>query len=157
MERRRFLRATVQLTGATLATLVAIPGILGVLSPALVERGPRWRPLGPLAEFPVGQVRKAVVHLGRDDPHEALQEQSVYVWRPAPDDLVVFSRSCTDLGCPVTHDPGNGWFFCPCHGGIFDQHGVPRAGPPSRPLFRYAWRVVQDIVEVDVHSVPPMV
>lgn len=156
MERRRFIGRVVQLTGAAMAAIIAVPGVLAFLTPAVREWEPRWRPLGPVAEFPVGRVRQAVVFLDRADGMQALQHQGVYVWRRSDTDIVVYSRSCTDLGCPVTWDPGSEWFFCPCHGGIFDREGERRAGPPNRPLFRYAWRLVDGMLEIDVHSVPPM-
>ena len=157
MERRRLLTAAVQLTTAAIAGVIAIPGIAAFVSPALEERRPRWRPVGRLAEFPVGTVRQGIVDLGRQDAMENLQRVGVYVWRPSADEIVVFSRSCTDLGCPVTWDPGSEWYFCPCHGGIFDREGQRRAGPPNRPLFRYQWRIVDGVLEIDLHSVPPMV
>jgi Rieske Fe-S protein len=79
------------------------------------------------------------------------------VWAESPDQFVVFSRACTDLSCPVRWDPGSQWFFCPCHGGIFDRRGEPRAGPPAVPLHRYQTRIRDGILEVDVFSVPPLI
>jgi hypothetical protein len=69
-----------------------------------------------------------------------LSRQGVYVWRPTDEEVVVFSRSCTDLGCPVIWDGGSQCFFCPCHGGIFARDGRRMAGPPDRELYRYANR-----------------
>ena len=107
--------------------------------------------------FPIGRVQQAVVSLGRGEADAALQTQGVYVWRSTETEVVVYSRSCTDLGCPVTWDPGSQWFYCPCHGGIFDREGERRAGPPNKPLYRYAIRLVDGDLEIDLHSVPPMV
>lgn len=156
MERRDFLGRFVQVSGVAIGATVAVPGIVGLFGPVFDDRGPVWKPLDRLDAFAVGQVRQAVVSIDRNDREAALQERGVYVWRPTEAALVIFSRSCTDLGCPVTHDPGSGSYYCPCHGGIFDEHGRRRAGPPNRPLFRYAWRVVGGVVEIDVRSVPPV-
>ena len=68
---------------------------------------------------------------------------------------VVFSRVCTDVGCPVTYDRGSACFLGPCHGGIFTQDGTPIHGPPPRPLYRYAARVRDGVLEIDLNSLPP--
>jgi isorenieratene synthase len=55
-----------------------------------------------------------------------------------------FDLRCTHQGCPVQPIvPAAGaattaaaGFACPCHGGRYDEAGVPVAGPPPRPLRR---------------------
>lgn len=147
------------------AAAVVAPSLVSALSPVLPGRGGRqaprtasWRRVGRLDEFPVGSVREAVASPPPEKtwPPDELR-QGVYVWRPREDDLVVFSRACTDLGCPVNHHPGSGCYFCPCHGGIFNKDGSRMAGPPERPFYRYDVRVVGGVVEIDLESVPAMV
>lgn len=135
---------------------MAFPSAVFSLSP-LLERRPasRWRAIGTLDEFPVDAMRKVVFDRRSGAWTDALPEEAVYVWRRATEEVIVFSRACTDLGCPVTWDAGSQWFFCPCHGGIFDREGVPRSGPPPRPLHRYATRIVNGAVEIDLESLPP--
>jgi cytochrome b6-f complex iron-sulfur subunit len=41
---------------------------------------------------------------------------------------------CVHLGCTVPWDEGEGDFHCPCHGSVYDRHGVRIAGPAPRPL-----------------------
>ena len=83
--------------------------------------------------------------------------RGAFVWRRSVDELVVYSRSCTDLGCPLTFDRGSFCFVCPCHGGILNKYGKRLAGPPDRPMYQYQVRVVDgDQVQVDVLSVPPV-
>jgi menaquinol-cytochrome c reductase iron-sulfur subunit len=155
--RRRFLRVAVLGSGA-----VVTVGLLGttagtVLAPVWAGRGdPSWVPVGPLDGFALGEVTKAVVQVPRDDWAESLRARGVFVWRAAVEETVVFSRACTDLGCPVTWDPGSSWYFCPCHGAIFDREGVPQKGPPKRPLHRYATRVQEGVLQIDLNSVPPL-
>ena len=52
--------------------------------------------------------------------------------------VVAFSRRCTDLGCLVSWSKEQGEFVCPCHQGRFDKTGKKIAGPPPRPLDRFA-------------------
>lgn len=157
MNRRRLLEVMLHVGGAAVAAVVAIPALVTMLSPALGRtRGERWQGVGSLADFPIGETRLATVDIPRDDGARSLRQRGVYVWRPAEDEIVVFSRNCTDLSCPVVYDAGSTWFYCPCHGGIFAQDGTPMAGPPPRPLYRYANRVEQGQLQIDLNSVPPM-
>lgn len=158
MTRRELLSRLAQTMALVVVGGVGGPVLLSALSPALdVRRGPLWRPVGRIEDFPVGRVHKAVVPL----PHAAAwmagpAEQAVYVWRRAPEEVVVYSRSCTDLGCPLNWDEGSHVFLCPCHGGIFSQEGERMAGPPKRPMDRYLARLRDGLVEIDLHSVPPL-
>jgi menaquinol-cytochrome c reductase iron-sulfur subunit len=143
--------------GAVTAGVVGIPAAISALSPLWKTRPEAWwRPIGELHSFPVGGVHEATVFMPRDDWARNVRVKSVYVWRPTEDRLVVYSRNCTDLSCPIVWDPGSQWFLCPCHGGIFDQEGEPKAGPPPRPLYRYANRVRNGVLEIDLRSLPPM-
>jgi menaquinol-cytochrome c reductase iron-sulfur subunit len=157
MNRRTFLSVATVTGGAVIAGIVAIPAALTSLSPVF-KRGtePLWVPVGALDSFPVEGVEKVNVRLPRDDWARSPEERGVFVWRSSAEEVVVFSRRCTDLGCPVTWDPGSNWFYCPCHGGIFSQDGTNVAGPPPRPLDRYANRVRDGVLEIDLRSVPPM-
>jgi Rieske Fe-S protein len=155
MTRRKLLERLV-LGGAGLVTAaVAIPGVLFALSPVLTRRSTSyWQPVGPIGEFVVGEVRRMAIEVPRDDWARSLRQKSVYVYRPSANEIIVYARNCTDLSCPLEHDPGSNWFFCPCHGGIFSVDGVPMAGPPSRPMYRFANRVRDEILEIDLRSLP---
>lgn len=39
-------------------------------------------------------------------------------------DIVAYSTLCTHMGCPVSYDPGQRLFKCPCHFSIFDPEHV---------------------------------
>jgi menaquinol-cytochrome c reductase iron-sulfur subunit len=156
MTRRELLSRVVPLTGVGVAGAVGVPVLVHTLSPVLEGRpAEMWRPIGPTDGFPEGEVQRVLVDVPREDWARSLQEKGVYVWHSPDEGLVVYSRNCTDLSCPVEYDPGSSWFFCPCHGGIFSTDGTPRAGPPNRPLYRYATRVRDGLLEIDVRSLPP--
>jgi Rieske Fe-S protein len=61
--------------------------------------------------------------------------RTVYVKRKG-DELIVFSSTCTHLGCGVNYNAEKKQFYCPCHGGVFDENGKVVAGPPPQPLVR---------------------
>ncbi|HUG92899.1 MAG TPA: Rieske (2Fe-2S) protein [Planctomycetaceae bacterium] len=156
MERRALLSQWLVTGGSlALAGISAVPSFIAAISPALRGRSDHgWQPLGRLDDFPEGAVVRAEVEVPRPDASRALREKGVYVWRASPDETVVYSRNCTDLSCPVTFDEGSECFFCPCHGGIFARNGERLAGPPNRPLDRYATRVKDGVLEIDLNSLP---
>ena len=157
MDRRKFLTRTVQ-TGTTFVAVgLAAPAVITVLSPVLKkERTPKWTQVGVVESFPPDSTKAALIEVERADWARSLRTQLLYVRRSKAGEFEVFSRNCTDLSCPVLWDPGSETFQCPCHGGIFNYEGEPMAGPPSRPLYRYDHRVVNEVLEVDVNSVPPI-
>jgi len=156
-DRRKWLSVLIQGGGAALAAVVGIPALLAAISPAWrPRRGEQWRHAGRLEDFPLGTVKPAIVEVGRDDWARSLESKTVYVFRRSEDDVVVYSRNCTDLSCPLVFDAGSECFFCPCHGGIFGKDGKPMAGPPSKPLYRYVNRVREGELEIDLYSLPPM-
>jgi menaquinol-cytochrome c reductase iron-sulfur subunit len=155
MDRRKLLELLVIGGGLLTAGIVALPAVATLLFPVLARRREEvWRPVGPVEAFPLDEVREAAVEVPRDDWARSLRAKGVYVWRPGAEEFVVFSRDCTDLACPVRWDPGSECYFCPCHGGIFARNGDRMAGPPPRPLYRYANRIRDGVLEIDLNSVP---
>lgn len=157
MKKRSFSKLVIAAGSLVVSGIVGLPALLASFSPSLRRREDEvWQAVGLLDEFPLGEVIKSVVQVPRDDWARSLRAKGVFVLRQAADQVVVYSRSCTDLGCPLTWDPGSEWFFCPCHGGIFSKDGERQAGPPKIPLYRYANRVREGVVEIDLNSLPPM-
>lgn len=158
MHRRSLLKMLVLGGNAALAAVVGIPAALFALAPVWQgrETKARWRRVGRLEEFEIGAVVKAIAPIDRGDWSAALNEKSVYVWRVDDETFVVYSRNCTDLSCPIHFDSGSECFLCPCHGGVFAKDGKPLAGPPRVPLYRYANRVRNGELEIDIRSLPPM-
>ena len=156
MTRRSFIGLLVAAGSAVLAGIAGVPALLLGLSPLLERgRGERWRRVGELEEFPLRKVHQASLAADRTDWPRPVPGQAVFVWRQTQDSVVVFSPSCTDLGCPLNYDPGSACFFCPCHGGIFAQDGHRLAGPTNQPMYRFAHRIRDGVLEIDVASLPP--
>ncbi len=158
MERRSVLKWAVRGIGLATAAMVGFPTLIAGFAPVWQRRPGKesWQAIGTVDDFPLGEMRKIVVTLPEEPWGAALREKAVYAWRPSEQEAIVYSRSCTDLGCPLTFDPGSQCFFCPCHGGIFDKNGERLAGPPRRPMYRFATRIVNGEIRIDLHSVPLM-
>lgn len=157
MDRRKLLSISVAGVGCAVAGTVSLPVLINMLAPAFAEGDLQdWRTIGNLADFPVGSMKQSMLAISDDEQDRHLSQRSIYVWRRSDEEFIVYSRSCTDLGCPIVWDQGSEWFFCPCHGGIFDKNGERRAGPPKKALWRYRNRIRDGVLEVDIRSVPPM-
>lgn len=155
MNRRTVSGLLVAGCSAVVTGVVCIPVLISGISPAMRSRQQSWRPVGDLSNFPTGKVSRGIISADRDAWPQAFGEQTVFVWRRSEADLVVFSRTCTDLGCPLEYEPGSGCFMCPCHGGIFAPDGRRLAGPASSPMHRYAHRIRAEVLEIDIASIPP--
>ena len=152
---RRTVSGLLVVSGTALvASAVGIPGIIAAISPAWLPRRETWRPVGELSKFPTSKVSQATVLPDRDVWPRTFGELVVFVWRQSDSDFVVFSRRCTDLGCPLDHEPGSGCYLCPCHGGIFAPDGQPLAGPSNTPMHRYTHRIRAEVLEIDIASIP---
>jgi menaquinol-cytochrome c reductase iron-sulfur subunit len=155
MQRRTLFKWIVGILGVGMSGIIAVPAVICALSPATRRRAEAWRAIGPVQKFPLGQVVQATVSSPPEEhPVQVVAAQAVYVWHRSAREFVVFSRTCTDLGCAVTYDPGSEFYYCPCHGGIFNKSGERVAGPPEKPLYRYATRVRDGALEIDLRSVP---
>jgi menaquinol-cytochrome c reductase iron-sulfur subunit len=174
--KRRTLLASLVVGGSMAAGgIVGVPVLIFALTPREVDADEAWREIGALRDFPIGSVTPVKIATIQDpksyegmqlsskdatEPYIPHQDETLlrgaFVWRRSVAELIVYSRSCTDLGCPLTFDQGSFCYLCPCHGGIFNKYGKRLAGPPDRPMYRYRVRVVDDRVEVDVLSVPPL-
>jgi len=155
MKRRTMAGLLVAAGSAVVAGAVGLPTLIAGLSPVWQPKQATWRPLGRLNRFAIGKVTPAAVVIDRRQWPKPAGEQAVFVWRPNDGEIIVYSRSCTDLGCPLEYEPGSGCFLCPCHGGIFAQDGRRLAGPPQSPLLRYANRIQDGVLEIDIASLPP--
>ena len=153
---RRVVNGLLVVAGSSLAAgAIGVPTLIAALAPGWRSRGETWRPIGFLPAFPIGEVTHGATIEDPESWPRPAAPRSVFVWRRSESDFVVYSRSCTDLGCPLEYERGSGCFLCPCHGGIFAQDGQRLAGPPRTPMVRYSHRVREGLLEIDIASVPP--
>jgi cytochrome b6-f complex iron-sulfur subunit len=50
------------------------------------------------------------------------------------DGVLALYWKCPHLGCTVPWSDAEDQFHCPCHGSVYDRHGVLIAGPAPRPM-----------------------
>jgi Rieske Fe-S protein len=126
------------------ATIIAVPIVGFLLSPALRERKSplSWVSLGTLDRFPEGQTRMATYR----NPYVSAWDGETadipcWVRHVGADKFQVFAINCAHLGCPVRWFQQSQLFMCPCHGGVYYADGARASGPPERGLFEYPYKV----------------
>lgn len=68
------------------------------------------------------------------------------------DGVLALYWKCVHLGCTVPWNNATGEFQCPCHGSIYDRHGVRLAGPAPRPLDLMTIEVGGESITVDTST-----
>ena len=140
---RRGLLLTIGVVlNAIAATLLAVPLLGFILSPARRWSWQKWVPLGAVADFPENQTRLATYRNPFARPWDG-DTANIPCWvrHISGDQFQVFAINCTHLGCPVRWFEGAGLFMCPCHGGVYYANGDHASGPPPRPLYQYEYKV----------------
>ncbi len=97
-------------------------------------------------DVPRAGVKKAELHFtvaGRE------RKTRVFIVS-TPDKLVVFSATCSHLGCLVNYHKDKREFICPCHGGRYDLTGKNIAGPPPAPLTKLPIRQEKGMILVGI-------
>jgi menaquinol-cytochrome c reductase iron-sulfur subunit len=153
--RRRFLQLLAAGAGAIGAVIVAAPVVAYVFAPLFEKAGSKWRDVGRVDDFEVGET--SLVSFENASPRPwagATARTGAWLRRSGAAEFIAFSLNCTHLGCPVRWEAGPELFMCPCHGGVYYKDGGVAAGPPPEPLHRYPVRVRGGRVEVRTTPLP---
>ena len=153
--RRRFFRRISLVVGGCTGAGLAVPLVGFILGP-LVRREPEaWRTVGRLDDFKVGETVGVRYEDASPLPWAGVTARSAaWLRRVDAQSFIAFSIHCTHLGCPVRWLPKANLFMCPCHGGVFYSNGTVAAGPPERPLTKFAVRLHNGLVQIETAPLP---
>ena len=144
VSRRDFIKGTGVVIAGLIGTLVGIPSIAFLLSPA-VKSGSESDAviaLGPLENYPIGvPTRFDFIQTKVNGWERTATNYGLYVVRKNESEVRVFSDVCTHLGCRVTWHSDQEHYISPCHDGHFDILGNVVSGPPPRPLDEFVTKV----------------
>lgn len=116
--------------------------------------------IGPLSELEKGEFPKKVPYkvTVKDAWTEQQMKGFVYINKNKDDNsLLIMSPICTHLGC-IAGDAEMDFqtkgvrFYCPCHGGQYDEFGNNVGGPPPRPLDKFESYILDGNVYIAVLS-----
>jgi menaquinol-cytochrome c reductase iron-sulfur subunit len=105
---------------------------------AACGEGEDWHDLAAFDELVPGEFIRRELVFAAD--YGDLGRRGIWLGR-AGDAVLALKDACSHQGCPVRYIASSERFICPCHGGVFGPRGGALAGPPRRPLHRYATRV----------------
>lgn len=135
--RTKFLTGVALVTGGVMTAAILVPVIGFAAADTLKPEEWRWVDVGPLSDFPDGEVTSIAVS---GPAPEA--DRRAFIRNKEGALLAIWNR-CAHLGCPVAYSAGGDVYSCPCHGGAYDSLGRVTAGPPPRPLDRFDIKVVK--------------
>jgi menaquinol-cytochrome c reductase iron-sulfur subunit len=143
LNRRQFVKVVLVSIGTIITAAIGLPAVAYLIYPATTtQKSDAWIPLGPLAEYPIGQptlfsfTRSTV-----NGWEKTANTYGAYVVRYTETAHKVFSNICTHLSCRVNWRNDETDFHCPCHDGVFNIDGKVVSGPPPRPLDEYESKV----------------
>ena len=146
ISRRSFVTGVVGLLGGIIASVVGLPAISYLISPALKRQSSdEWVPLGIVEDLPEGEPTLfSFTRTKQVGWERTANSYGVYVVRKAGGEFDVLSNVCTHLSCRVSWDGEGNEYLCPCHDGHFAKDGSIISGPQPRPLDRYEHRLETD-------------
>jgi len=155
MSRRGFFEKLSIVLGGVCAAILGVPLVGFVVAPLFRKTPETWLSVGKVNDFQIGQT----VTVTFEDPSPLpwagiTAKTSAWLRRASETEFIAFSANCTHLGCPVRWMQDAELFLCPCHGGVYYKDGSVAAGPPPKPLTRYAVRVQNDQVQIKSAPIP---
>jgi menaquinol-cytochrome c reductase iron-sulfur subunit len=150
LSRRDFVTGVVGLLGGIIATIVGLPAIGYLLSPAMKKvSSDEWVPLGKLEDIPLDKpFLFSFTRTKQVGWERTANSYGVYIIRKPGGELDVFSNVCTHLSCRVSWNEERGEFICPCHDGLFRKDGSIISGPQPRSLDRFEYKIEADTLMI---------
>jgi Rieske Fe-S protein len=144
--RREFIKKSAYGVLALLGLGFLVPGVTLLTPAGRTEKELVFFPLIAEDDIPRAGVKKAELLFsvsGRE------RKSRVFIVSAA-EGPIVFSATCSHLGCLVNYHKDKREFVCPCHGGRYDLAGKNIAGPPPAPLTRFPVRRQEGMIMVGV-------
>jgi cytochrome b6-f complex iron-sulfur subunit len=144
--RREFVKKSVYGVLALLGLTFLIPGVKLLAPVGRAEKETVFFPLIAEDDVPRAGVKKAELVFSVSGKE---RKTRVFIVTAA-EGPVVFSATCSHLGCLVSYHKERREFVCPCHGGRYDLSGKNIAGPPPAPLTRFPVKTREGMITVGV-------
>jgi menaquinol-cytochrome c reductase iron-sulfur subunit len=154
LNRRGFFERLIFVFGGIGAAILTVPAIGFILGPIFKRPTAAWRSVGKTEAFKVGETVAVYFRDPSPLPWAGVTANSAaWLRRDGENEFTAFAINCTHLGCPVRWLSDANLFMCPCHGGVYYNDGAVAAGPPPRPLSRYAVRVEAGEVQLQTNPI----
>jgi Rieske Fe-S protein len=136
--------------GATVGAMgaIGVPAARFIVGNSLEGGTQKWVPVAQLEGLKADDFKRVVYEYRTTDAwREVTREGLLYARLGDDGEPLVFSATCSHLGCNVSWRKDESRFACPCHSGFFDPNGKVMSGPPPRSLERVETRITDGVVE----------
>ncbi len=141
--RRSVLGWMVTVINLVVVAALAVPAVRFVTSPLSRRSKEKWVDVLADSEIQPGETREVSYVIPVHDGYQVVDRKyTVYLHR-SDEGLKCFDPACTHLGCRIKFQGDQHRYFCPCHGGVFDENGKVVSGPPPKGLVEHPIRVVK--------------
>ncbi len=144
--RRDFIKKSLFAVLALLGFGFLFPGVVVFFPESSRKREILYVPLLPEEEVPRAGVKKSELVYSVSGKERKARVFLVSSLKG----MMVFSATCSHLGCLVNYHRDKKEFICPCHGGRYDLSGRNIAGPPPAPLTALPVKIADGMVMVGI-------
>ncbi|MGE0001297.1 MAG: ubiquinol-cytochrome c reductase iron-sulfur subunit [Fimbriimonadaceae bacterium] len=139
--RRTALGVIVTVLNVGVLASLAVPAARFVLAPLSRRSKLQWVDVMGDTELAEGETREVTYTVPVVDGYQTVDRKySVYLHRNQGA-VQCFDPACTHLGCRITFQDEKQRYFCPCHGGVFDEQGKVVSGPPPTGLVEHPVKI----------------
>ncbi len=125
MKRRGFIDIMLKSLALTSASALTILGIF----PTLLTKKKKVQK--------INLGKKDKVFIGNQFIVKKVDDVTMIIKKDNDGKIQAFNAACTHAGCPVQWTEESNSFLCKCHGGVFNEAGIPTSGPPRKSLQQF--------------------
>lgn len=141
MARRKFLGRVVTVLNVAVVGVLAVPAVQFVAAPLAHRSKEKWVDVLGAHELEEGQTREVAYSVSIQDGYQTVDRKYVVYLSRQGGEIKCFDPACTHLGCRVKYQGDQHRYFCPCHGGVFDESGRVVSGPPPKDLTQHPVKI----------------
>jgi Rieske Fe-S protein len=139
--RRGFLCLAVGVINGIVGIAVIGPVLGFIGAPLFGKARGKWVKVLPLAEIMDGETKDVSYSMTVHDGYQTVEHKYSAFLQRKGDQITAYDPTCTHLGCRIKYQSKKGRYFCPCHGGVFDDAGNVVSGPPPKSLRQFKTKI----------------
>lgn len=139
--RRSILGVMVTAINLAVVGALAIPAVRFVVSPLGRKSKEEWIDILSESDLKVGETKEVGFTMKVQDGYQTVDRKYTVYLHKNEGGLKCFDPACTHLGCKIKFQDDQRRYFCPCHGGIFNEDGAVVSGPPPKGLVEHPVKV----------------
>lgn len=140
-QRRKVMGAIVGVINLGLIGAIVGPVVGFAASPMKSKMKETWVELMDDHLIAPGEIKEVNFSMRVVDGYHEVERKYTVFLRRTEEGVLCLDPACTHLGCRVEYQSERRRFICPCHGGVFDEEGRVKSGPPPKPMDRHPVKI----------------